>query len=113
VVAKRTVNRWAVPRLAIDGQERRVLALLAIAYWRPIGPPAIHQMKRASQALSRGDRPLAGMLIAHIGLPRLDEDERIAFRLFAAERLLNASVSPRDLMKGLGLDPWPLDRWRR
>ena len=31
VVAKRTVDRWGAPRLAVDGDEHRVLALLAVA----------------------------------------------------------------------------------
>ena len=112
VIVRKSVDRWGATGLAIDGDERRILALLATAYWRPVGPVAIRQIKRASHALSRGNKTLAAMLLAQAGLQKLNEDERIAFRLFAAEKLLDAGVVPRALMKGLGLDPWPLDALR-
>jgi hypothetical protein len=101
--------RFRAPHLAIDGEEHRILTLLSVAYWRATRPAVIVQLRRASLSLARGNRPLAAILVAQAGLPRLEEDERIGFRLFAAEKLLDAGVTPRELTKGLGLDPWPLD----
>jgi hypothetical protein len=111
LVARKAVDRFGSPHLAIDGAERRILALLSVAYWRAVDASAIGQLRRASVAFSRGNRAQAAILFAHIGLPRLDEDERIGFRLFAAEKLLDAGVAPRELMKGLGLDARPLDHF--
>jgi hypothetical protein len=51
-------------------------------------------LKRASHALSRGNPALAAILVAQSGLQKLDADERITFRLFAAEKLLDAGVDP-------------------
>jgi hypothetical protein len=109
VLAKRIRDRWGAVDLALDGREARILALLAVAYWHPVSPSVIGNLRRAAKAMARGDRALAAIHIAHSGLQKIDEDERTAFRLFAAERLLDAGVSPRELMTGLGLDPWPLD----
>jgi hypothetical protein len=109
VVTKRAADRWGAPILEIDGCEKRILSLLAVAYWRPIRPIVIDQLMRASKALGGRNPALAPILIAQSGLGRIDEDERTAFRLFAAEKLLDAGVDSHDLMKGLGLDPWPLD----
>lgn len=69
----------------------------------------IDNLRRAAKALAGRNPTLAPILIAQAGLGSLDADERVAFRLFAAERLLDTGLAPRDLMKGLGLDPWPLD----
>ena len=109
VLAKRIRDRWGAADLAVDGREARILALLAGAYWHPVSPSVIGNLRRAAKAMARGDRALAAIHIAHTGLQKIDQDERTAFRLFAAERLLDAGVSPRELMCGLGLDPWPLD----
>jgi hypothetical protein len=109
VIAKRAIDRWGGPDLALKDNEARILALLAVAYWRPVSPAVLGHLRRAAKALARGEAALAGIHVAHAGLEKLDQDEGIAFRLFAAERLLDAGVSPRDLMAGLGLDPWPLD----
>jgi hypothetical protein len=109
VIANRMADRWGGPDLALKDNEARVLALLAVAYWRPVSPAAIGNLRRAAKAMARGDRALAAIHIAHTGLEKLDQEECIAFRLFCAERLLDAGMAPRELMTGLGLDPWPLD----
>ena len=109
VLARRTRDRWGATDLALGGREARILALLAVAYWRPVSPSVIGDLRRAAKATARGDTALAAIHLAHSGLPKIDADEGTAFRLFAAERLLDAGVGPRALMRGLGLDTWPLD----
>lgn len=109
VVARRVADRWGAADLALDDAGSRALAVLAVAYWRPVSPAAIGHLRRAAKAMARGDRALAAIHVAHGGLEKIAADETTAFRLFAAERLLDAGVAPRELMTGLGLDPWPLD----
>jgi hypothetical protein len=108
VIAKRIRDRWGGPDLALAGNEARILALLSVAHGRPVSPSVIGDLRRAAKAMARGDRALAAIHLAHTGLPRIAEDEETAFRLFAAEMLLDAGLCPRQLMEGLGLDPWPL-----
>jgi hypothetical protein len=93
----------------IVGNEDRILALLAVAYERPVRPDVIGNLARAAKAIAHGDRSLAAIHIAHAGLEKIGADEHTAFRLFAAEKLLDAGATPRDVMTGLGIDPWPLD----
>lgn len=38
----------------------------------------------------------------------MEADERTAFRLFAADRLLDAGVTPDELLSGLGFEGWPI-----
>jgi hypothetical protein len=45
VLAKRRPDRL----LALDGEEERLLALLAIAYGRPVSPSVIGNIKRATR----------------------------------------------------------------
>src|ERR1019366_6655036 len=56
---------------------------------------------------SRGEKFPAQLHLTFARLPPLTEDQ--AFALFAADEILKSSLSPRALMKGLGLDPAPLD----
>lgn len=109
VVAKRVADRWGAADLALEDGGSRALALLAVAYWRPVSPAVIANLRRAAKAMARGDRTLAAIHVAHTGLEKITADDNTAFRLFAAEKLLDAGVAPRELMEGLGLDPWPLD----
>jgi hypothetical protein len=109
ILAGRVRDRWGASDLALKGNEARILALLAVAYGHPVSPSVIAELRRAAKAYARGDKALAAMHIAHTGLRKIDEDERTAFRLFAAERLLDAGLCPRELLTGIGLDPWPLD----
>ena len=51
----------------------------------------------------RGDRALANIRLAFARIPRLG-DYASAYRLFLAEELLDAGLSPAALMKGLGFD---------
>jgi len=46
--------------------------------------------------------------LSYCRLPPLETNEQ-AFRLFAADALLETGLSPRRLMKALDLDPAPLD----
>lgn len=110
VIAKRVANRWGEPVLAID--EERILALLAVACWRPAALQIIDTLHHVSKTLSGRNPTLAPILITQAGLGRIDETEQVAFRLFCAEKLLDARVAPRELVKGLGLSNYAPDQPR-
>jgi len=94
-------------RCAAEGEELRILALLAATHGRAVSPQIIDVMRKASDLWSRGEKFLAQLHLAFARLPPLTEDQ--AFALFAADELLKSGLSPRALMKGLGFDPAPLD----
>jgi hypothetical protein len=112
IIAKRAANRWGEAALAIDGNEDRILALIAVAYWRPANPEAIETLRCVSKILSSRNPALAPILIAQVGLGPVDKDERAAFRLFCTEKLLDAGITPGELVKGLGLTKYSPDQPR-
>jgi hypothetical protein len=108
VLAKMEHRRGRAPELVLDGAEERILALLAAAYGRPIEATVIDNIRRASDYCGEGEVCLALIQLVLSGLPQL-EDETASPRLFVAEKLLDAGLAPRDLMKVLEIDPVPLD----
>jgi hypothetical protein len=102
VLAKRR-TRPGTSDLDLDTAEERILALLSIAYSRPVDPAVLGNIRRASAAWRDGETALALIHLAHSALPRL-ADEDAAYRLFIADRLLAAEVSGRDLLKFCGID---------
>ncbi len=93
-------------RLALDPE--RVLALLSIAACHPVAARALVGIEAAAGHWARGDRALATIRLAFAGLPQLAEPVDVA-RLQAAAWLLDQGMTPRRLMKELGLDTAPLD----
>jgi hypothetical protein len=75
----KAVRSVGVPELAIDGSEKRILALLAAAYGTAIDPAVLAHIRRASSELSRGNTNLARVHLAYSRLPRLPDDERRRF----------------------------------
>lgn len=109
VLAKMGRDRSGAPALAIDGGEERILALLALAYDRPIGPAALGNIRRASDNWGKGEPVLAAIDLALGGLSPLGDAEAASFRLSLGDKLLADGLSPRDLLRGCGFDPTPLD----
>lgn len=109
VLAKMGRDRDGSPGLAIDGEEERILALLALAYDRPVGPPVLDNIRRASANWSKGEPVLAAIDLALGGLSPLGDVEAASLRLSLGDKLLADGLSPRDLLKGCGYDPAPLD----
>ncbi|MGA8170104.1 MAG: RNase A-like domain-containing protein, partial [Methylocystis sp.] len=79
-------------------------ALLAAAHGRPMSADLSRHVGEAFAHWRRGDRALANIRLAFAGIPQLD-DYASAYRLFLAEELLDAGMSPAALMKGLGFEP--------
>jgi hypothetical protein len=109
ILAKCGADDGGSPSLALAGNEQRVLALLTIAYGRTVNASVIDHIRRAAQAYMRGETNLALIHLAYTGLSTLDDQKTASYRLFLANELLKAGMSPRDLLSGCGLDPAPLN----
>ena len=93
--------------LSLD-DERRIMAILATAYGRPLQAHVLDKMRRAAELWNGGDKALAHIHLAFAGLPPCD-DMDLALRLFVADELIEAGASPATLMMAQGFDPAPLD----
>lgn len=95
VLAKMGRDERGRPRLALDGE--RALALLAIAYEGRIEAYGLAKLQRAAALWNEGEKALAHIHLAHIGLPPCDET--MVLRLFIADALLAAGASPQSLIE--------------
>ena len=109
VLAKRIADCRGRPVIAIDGNEERILALLAVAYGRAVKSGVIDHIRRADAQYACGEIGLALIHLARARLPRLADPKGGAHRLFIGEALLEDGLAPRDLLKLCGIDPAILD----
>ena len=86
--------------LALDCSEVRLLSLLTAAYCEPLAGGVIEKIRRAGEFWCAGEKALAQIHLAFLGLPKIDETD--AYRLFLAGTALEKGVSPSELMKALG-----------
>jgi hypothetical protein len=86
--------------LALDGNEARLLSLLTAAYRQPLAGRVIEKIRRAGEIWRAGDKSLAQIHLAFLGLPKIGEAD--AYRLFLAGTALEKGASPSDLLKALG-----------
>ena len=103
ILARMTRDSLGEPALDLEEGEDRLHALLAAAHGRPMSPDLPRHLGEAFAHLRRGDKAMANIRLAYARIPRLD-DRSDAYRLFLAEELLDAGMSPAALMKGLGFD---------
>ena len=93
--------------LALAGEEARILALLSAAFACAVSPQILDILGKAIALWKGGEKFRAQLHLTCARLPPLTEEQ--AFALCAADELLKEGMTPRALMKGLGLDPAPLD----
>jgi hypothetical protein len=86
--------------LALDGNEARLLSLLTAAFAAPVAPNIVEKIRRAGEYWRAGEKALAQIHLALLGLPKIDEAD--AYRLFLAGTALEKGVSPSELMKAFG-----------
>jgi hypothetical protein len=99
--------------LAIDGDEARLLTLLAVAYGQPVDSSVLASIRGASKFARAGDECMAAMRLALARLPQLADPEDAARRLFIADGLIAEGTAPRDIWCALEFDPALLDRLQK
>lgn len=102
-------KRNRVGAITVEGEEARLLTLLAVAYGRPPDMSVLGAIRRASKHAGAGDESLAAMHIALARLPKLADVPDASRRIFVADGLMAEGVSPRDIWTALEFDPEPLD----
>ena len=93
--------------LALDGEEARILTVLSAAFVCAVSPQILDVLGKAISLWKGGEKFRAQLHLTYARLPPLTEEQ--AFALCAADELLKEGMTPRALMKGLGLDPAALD----
>ncbi len=86
---------------SLQGQEARVLALLSAAYGRAVAPSVLGNIERAAKCWTEGEDCLAYIHLAHSGLQAPRDHRAAACRLFIADSLIGAGVSPRAILEAL------------
>jgi hypothetical protein len=82
--------------------EERVLTCLAVAFGPKVPPAAIGTLHRAAKCQRAGDKALAAIHLAQIGLRKIDGED--AYRLRLAATLIDGGMRPRDLARELGFN---------
>ncbi len=93
----------------VQGQEIRILALLGAAYGKAVSPAVLGNIERAAKAWRDGDECLAYMHLAHSGLHAPRDVGAAAYRLFVAENAIKAGLTPRAVLRALGISGSYLD----
>ena len=103
ILARMTGDTLGETTFDLEQDEDRLPALLAAAHGRPMSPDLPRHLGEAFAHWRRGEKALANIRLAFAQIPRLG-DRAGAYRLFLAEELLDAGMSPAALMKALGFD---------
>ena len=93
--------------LCIDGEEERILTLLAVAYGDHAPRAPLDVLRRVSQFWQSGDKCLAMICLEQGGFRKLDKDA--VYRLSKAAGLLDEGVAARGVVQALGLSPFLTD----
>ncbi|HXN88700.1 MAG TPA: hypothetical protein VN890_05020 [Methylocella sp.] len=87
--------------LPIEAEQERIWTLLAVAYGHGVPLAVLGSLRRVAKHWHAGDKSLAAIHLAQMGLPDIGEDA--AYRLSLAAELIDAGVAPRELARELGL----------
>jgi hypothetical protein len=88
----------------LQGEEARLLALLAATYGKAISPSALGSIERAAKSWHEGDDIAAVIHLAHASLPRPVDPGEEARRLFITDAFIKTGTSPFEILQSLGLD---------
>jgi hypothetical protein len=94
------------PRRLVDlqGEEARLLALLAATYGKAISPSVLDNIEEAARSWHEGDDLAAVSHLAHAGLPLPVDPAEEARRLFLTDAFIRAGMHPLAILQTLGLD---------
>jgi hypothetical protein len=76
----------------VEGEEERALALLTVACGHEAPGAVFGALRRVAKHWHGGDKSLAAIHLARMGLPDIGEDA--AYRLSLAAELIGAGVAP-------------------
>jgi hypothetical protein len=93
--------------LSVEAEQERIWALLSVAYGEEVPHAVLGSLRRVAKHWQSGDKCLAAIHLAHMGLPDIGEDA--AYRLALAAELIDAGIAPRELAQELGLSPVQFD----
>jgi hypothetical protein len=82
----------AAGSLALDSEEARLHSLLTAAYRKPLAGGVIKKIRRAGAFWRAGEKALAQIHLAFLGLPKIDEAD--AYRLFLGGRPSKKAAAP-------------------
>ncbi len=97
------------PSIDFEGCDARVLALLSVAYDRPISSQVMKHIRRAALRWRDGDEGAASVHLALTGLGQLGRPGEASRRLFAADQMLRRGLEPVDLLKAANIDAAALE----
>jgi hypothetical protein len=80
--------------LPIEAEQERIWTLLAVAYGHGVPLAVLGSLRRVAKHWHAGDKSLAAIHLAQMGLPDVGEDA--AYRLSLAAELIDAGVAPRE-----------------
>jgi hypothetical protein len=93
-------------RLAdLQGEELRLLALLAATYGKAISPSVLGGIERAAKCWDEGDDIAAVTHLVHAGLPLPVDPAEEARRLFVTDAFIKSGTHPLAILQTLGLNP--------
>jgi hypothetical protein len=88
----------------LQGEEARLLALLSATFGKAISPSVLGSIDRAAKSWSKGDDAAAAIYLAHADLPRPENPEEAARRLFVTDAFIKSGTSPIGILQALGLE---------
>ncbi len=92
-------------RLAgLQGEEARLLTLLAATYGKPISLSVLGNIERAAKCWHEGDDIAAVTHLVHAGLPLPVDPSEEARRLFITDSFIKTGTHPLAILQTLGLD---------
>jgi hypothetical protein len=88
----------------LQGEEARLLALLAATYGKPISPSVLDNIEQAAKSWHEDDDIAAVGHLAHAGLPLPVNPSEEAHRLFITDAFIKTGTHPLAILQTLGLD---------
>jgi hypothetical protein len=101
VLVGKAQDKRGAQGLTLDDEPR-----IVTAFEQQVDTHVLAKIGRPCELWDEGEKALAHIHLAHAGLPPCEEER--ALRLFVVDELLEAGVTPVELMKAQGFDPAPL-----
>ena len=87
-----------------EADDDRLKALLSVAYARPVEGPSVRHVKAAAARWNEGDQARAELHLALSRLSGLTQPSEAARRLFMADGLMRAGITPMAILEALDFE---------